>query len=157
MGEELSLAFRSTNLGEEGREGGEANRLSSLKVKYSSNTEHFTRERCKMAREDGGVKQRWFRSTTAIPYLYLPSNILRRRLGNGEGGRRERERVESRFYWFSGETGLSTFLCPAEIHRERARKCLSKIPTFPPPPPYFPLSPSSPPSIPVFVIHHHSS
>lgn len=89
----------------------------------------------------------------AIPYLYLPSNILRRRLGNGEGGRRERERerVQSRFYWFSRETGLSTFLCPAEIHREEVPFENSNLPS-PPPSPHFPLSSSSsPPSIPLFT------
>lgn len=69
----------------------------------------------------------------AIPYLYLPSNILRRRLGNGEGGRRERERVQSRFYWFSRETGLSTFLCPAEIHREEVPFENSNLPAPLPP------------------------
>lgn len=43
---------------------GESNLSSPVSVKYSSNTEHFTRERCKMAREDGGEKRRWFRSTS---------------------------------------------------------------------------------------------
>lgn len=88
----------------------------------------------------------------AIPYLYLPSNILRRRLGNGEGGRRERERESPIAVLLVLQRNWLKYVSVSRGNSPRGSAFRKFQPPRPPPSPHFPLSSSSsPPSIPLFT------
>lgn len=105
--------------------------MSAL-VKYLSNRAFHSRDwrrgrGCAAFGRTGGGwnRRRRERKGLATPRS-VASLIFIRKISRGDGDDGA-DKVQSRFYCPLLEGGLSTFLCPAEIHG--ARKCLLKIST----------------------------
>lgn len=106
----------------------------SALVKYLSN-------RAFHSRVTGVAGKESSKGTKGMATPRSASLIFIRKISRGDGDDGA-DKVQSRFYCPLLEGGLSTFLCPAEIHG--ARKCLLKISTsVADPPPRRPASPSS--------------
>jgi len=108
---------------------GRGETLSAL-VKYLSNRAFHSREWRRETAIVEGNETAGDTSERRIPLIFIRK--ISREGGEDDGP----NEVQSRFYCPLLEGGLSTFLCPAEIHS--ARKCLLKISTSVIVSPFFP-------------------